>query len=1206
MPKPKRGRAEDDQPTLAGGSAAVRTPGESSSADAGVPSDAPTLVDLGKIGSNSPPPPRLSPVQRRTTTPGEPESTPILEPQSVLGQRYEILELLGQGGMGAVYKARDREVNQLVALKVIRPDLASNPAIIERFKQELILARQVTHKNVIRIYDLAEADGVKFITMEYVEGEDLRSLIHETKKLAPAEAVEIMRQVCLALEAAHSVGVIHRDLKPQNIMRDKTGRVLVMDFGLARTIEGSGMTQSGAMVGTLEYMSPEQALGKSLDQRSDLFTVGLIFYELLTGKMPFSADSALASLIKRTQERAVPISDHDHSIPGALSGVVSKCLERDSNLRYQTAKELLADLEGWQGKTAGATLSFPSVGTWAQGAWPWIAVSLVALVLMFVGVRYRETLFPLKPLQQAVVVKPDVSLAILPFRNASGDPALDWLGNYVAEMLQTQVGQSARVRIISPERVHQVLADLRISPDTSIDPSTVRRVAESSSADTLVWGQYSKFGDQLRIDATVQDLKHDRSVPLKIEGLAQQEIPVAIDRLGASIRKNLSVSPDVLKELKASSFQPTSKSVEALRDYNQGVQLLREGRNLEAIKILQVAIKEDPLFALAYSRLADAHSTLGYDSDAEQASRKAVELSQKLPLAESYLIGATHARIVRDDKKAIQAYENLSKTLPDNPEVQYELGSLYRDQADYDKARAVFGQILQGDPKNIRALWQMGAIEMMSGNAQAALDPLTKGLSLAIQADNQEQKGLILLAMGSTYRLLNKPDEALRSFQESLEVNTKIGQKRGMAADLISMAQVQALSGKSDQALANYNRGLQIEREIGAKKEAGDTLLELGNLYLDRGQHEQALKMYKDSLQIQRDSGDETYQALCLNNIGSLYLNRADYQEALTYLQQALQLRQKLNVAPAIAETLHNLGIAYDNLGQDEEAMSDFIRALDLYRKADDKHGAASQSHSMALIFAHQARYGAALAAMQDALKLLRDAGDRGIELAQSLSDLGEFLAEAGRGDEAGKPLDEAQELARQLKNNSLQATILNARGDALFYTGNTRAAKAIYEQAVRAASHGGDADVILVSEINLAKVALVEGRPAALPSEFTRLVQRANSLGRRQLALESSIYLAQAMINNKDYTRARRQLEQSMGSSEKLGMRMQTAKIHYLLGTSLRLSGSSSEAPGHYREALRLLDEMKKEPGANQLLDRSDLHTIYAESTRWIDVTKN
>src|SRR4029077_8341461 len=259
--------------------------------------------------------------------------------------------------------------------------------------------------------------------------------------------------------------------------------------------------------------------------------------------------------------------------------------------------------------------------------------------------------------------------------------------------------------------------------------------------------------------------------------------------------------------------------------------------------------------------------------------------SQQLPLAEKYLIEAGHARIVKDNKKAIEAYENLSKTLPDNGDVQYALASLYLDQSDYDKARALLSKILQADPKNIRALWKMGAVEITSGNSQAALDPLNKGLSLAIQLDNKEQKALLLLAMGVAYRLLNKPDDAMRSDQQSLEINKAIGQKRARAADLNEMAQLQVLRGKPDLAIASYSQALQIRKDIGAKKEVGDTLIDVGNLYLARGQLEQALKVYKESLQVQRDAADQTNQALCLNNIGNLYLSRGDNEGALTYLQ---------------------------------------------------------------------------------------------------------------------------------------------------------------------------------------------------------------------------------------------------------------------------------------------------------------------------------
>ena len=296
--------------------------------------DAPTLVDAGPIGRPQTPARRPSAPSSKNRTPAG-DSAAVFQIGEVVAARYEILQLLGEGGMGAVYKAADRTLDRFVALKVIRPEMASNPAILARFKQELLLSHQVTHRNVIRIYDLGESDGVMFITMEFIEGKDLRSLIREKVKFTPEEAVEVIQQVCQALDAAHSVGIIHRDLKPQNIMQDPAGRILVMDFGLARTFQGDGMTQTGAIVGTMEYMSPEQALGKDLDQRSDIFALGLILFELLTGQTPFHADSALASLIKRTQERAVSVSDIDAKIPGALTGIVSKCLERDVNARYQ-------------------------------------------------------------------------------------------------------------------------------------------------------------------------------------------------------------------------------------------------------------------------------------------------------------------------------------------------------------------------------------------------------------------------------------------------------------------------------------------------------------------------------------------------------------------------------------------------------------------------------------------------------------------------------------------------------------------------------------------------------------------------------------------------------------------------------------------------------------------------------------------------------
>ncbi len=280
-----------------------------------------------------------------------------LEPGMMLGERYEILKRLGEGGMGAVYKARDHELDRLLALKVIRPELAGHPDILRRFKQELILARQVTHKNVVRIFDLGTADGRKFITMDFIEGTDLKSIINERGKIPPVEAVPIVQQICRGLEAAHTEGVVHRDLKPQNVMVDDAGRVWLMDFGLARSMELSGLTRTGVLMGTPDYMSPEQARAEKVDARSDLFSVGIIFFEMLIGRLPFQADTLMAKLLQRVQQRAVPVNEIDPSIPADIAAVVSKCLEPDVSKRYQTTREILNDLGGGMSISSSSSAS---------------------------------------------------------------------------------------------------------------------------------------------------------------------------------------------------------------------------------------------------------------------------------------------------------------------------------------------------------------------------------------------------------------------------------------------------------------------------------------------------------------------------------------------------------------------------------------------------------------------------------------------------------------------------------------------------------------------------------------------------------------------------------------------------------------------------------------------------------------------------------
>lgn len=1138
----------------------------------------------------------------------------LLQPGDVLSGRYEILQLLGEGGMGAVYKAKDRELDRFVALKLIRPELASNPSILARFKQELLLSHQVTHRNVIRIYDLSESDGVKFITMEFIEGMDLRHLLLSRGKMAASEAVEMIRQICFALYAAHSEGVIHRDLKPQNVMQDKQGRILVMDFGLARSVDSDGMTQTGALVGTMDYMSPEQALGKELDRRSDIFALGLIFFELLTGKVPYQADTAIASLLKRNQERAIPAVDMDPSIPQGLSDIVGKCLERDLNRRYQNVQEILNDLDAWQGRKpiSASRIMAPedapqlTVTTTAppkkQLPWKWGAAALVAIVLAGAGWVWRGQIFSGATSTKAK--GPVASLAILPFHNASGDASLDWLGSSLAEMLSTDVGQSASLRTVSSDRLHQVLKDLHIDPSAQLDPQILRQLGEFSNAQTLVWGQYVKVGDQIRIDATLQDLKNQRTSSLKAEAPTEKDLLAAVDKLAQSIRENLALSPEIVKELQAQAFRPSSKSTDALRDYNQGIELVRQGNNLEAQKKFESATQADPEFALAFSRLAQTYSSLGYDNEAERYSRTAVELSQQLPAAERYLIEASHDKIENDTPKAIAAYENIAKAAPEDPDVQFTLASLYEAANDFDNAKARLTKVLEEDPKYVDALLARGRVEIKSGNPQNGLDFLNRALTLAIQLDNQEEKAAILQAIGVAYRLTDKPQEALQNYEQSMAIKRQIGDKRGIAVSLNESAQAQMMLGQPAAALASYNQALQIRREIGDKRGVADTLNDLANFYQDSAKPDDALKLYKEALQTNRDLGDESSQAMILNNIGTSYLAKGQYEDARTYYQQALQLREKLKVPDDIAETVRNLAATDAKLGQYDDALAQYLKALDLRRSTGDKAGAAVTSYDMGALFAYQGRFGAALNARQEALSAYRALKDRSYWMGEILSGHGESLAQAGRGSEAQADFDEALAIARELKNQSLVAQILRFQGDATAYRGDAKGARNFYDQSLQAATQAKDAENTLLARLAIAHNEVEQEHFAAAIPALKKLSQDAESQGLKYEAVRASIDMGEALAKTRALPQARQELERALNRTEKLGMRSLEARTETLLATVLRLTGSNSLALDHYHASLRLMDEIRKESGSDQILQRADFAATSSEAKRWAGIS--
>lgn len=1117
----------------------------------------------------------------------EGSATGELAAHQQFGDRFEILELLGEGGMGRVYKAWDRELERVVAVKTIRGEQAANPEVLKRFKQELLLARQITHKNVTRIHDMGEWEGVKFFTMEFIVGESLKDLVQKKGRLPVEQAVSIAKQILGALEEAHRQGVIHRDLKPQNIMIDPEGAAHVMDFGIARSVHDTGMTATGMVMGTPDYMSPEQARGVKAEAQSDVFSFGVILYELLTGALPYLGDTAASRVMARLTQGPKPVQEIAPEVPKFLANIVSKCLEVDLALRYKTVREILDDIDREQvDRTIHVRLQ-RAVARRKAG----LAAAVVTLAAVATAVYFAVSRHPPGRLGPGT---PAATLAIVPFGNATNDASLDWLGASLAEILTTEVGQSEQLRTVTSDRINQILSDLRLQPGSRIDSAMVARVAQFSNADTVVSGQYLRLGSQIRIDATVQDLKGNRTVALKAEAPNEAALIETIRSLAQDIRGNLGLSRDVLKELQASSFRPSSKSLQALRFYREGEQLLGQGRQVEALKRFEAAVGEDREFALAYAMLGQTYAGLGYDFEAEESLSAALELGAGLPQQEKYLISAIQAGVHKDYDKAIQSYENLAKAAPSNSDLQYRLAALHEAKGEYDRAQELYAKVLARDAGSLSALLALGNLECKRGRPQRAFEFLNQALSLTIQLGNEEERGSALFALGVAYRDLAKNEEAQRHFRDALEIQTRVGDKRATAETLKELAKLDWAAGRAEEAEASYQKALQIYGDIGDRSGAARVLLGLGDIHKRRGQYDKALEVFKASLQTLRELGDKRLESVCLDFIGGTYLERGDYADGQTYLELALTAREQLGDKALISETVHNLGELDLRKGRYDKAIDHYLRALELSREGGDDLGAAIESHSLGRVFGYQGRLGAAARATEDAVQSLRKAGEGGFWQAAVLSGRGNALNRIGRFDEARKSLDDALALARQLEIPTLVAQTLTLIGEGHFYQGDLERSRAPLEEALRVASEQKDETLVLPARVDLAKLEASEATGEAVIENLKGLAEKAQTLGLKYYWAECSISMAEVLLRAKRYPEARETLEGALRGAAHSGLRIHVARIRYLLGEAYRLEGNGAESDRHYREAVRLLEEIRQEAGTKDVLKRDDLSAIH------------
>jgi eukaryotic-like serine/threonine-protein kinase len=600
---------------------------------------------------------------------------------TVLGQRYEILVLIGQGGMGAVYKARDTELDRIVALKLIRPELTTNPEILKRFKQELILARQVTHRNVIRIFDLGQADGFKFITMEYLEGQDLRAVIREKGKLSPEDAARIVLQICRALEAAHSEGVIHRDLKPQNIMLDANGRAYVMDFGIARSAYLPGMTQTGALVGTPEYMSPEQAKGEKLDERSDLFSLGVILYELVIGQSPYYSDTPLATLWKRIQEKAKPLSELDPTVPKPLSDIVEKALEIEPANRFANAHEFAQHLESWLGispSMAGTIIAPTAVPLPAQKPiWKYTAIGAVVLLLAIAGFGLPGRFFS-RPSPTAAHAP--VSVLVADFTNHTGDPIFD---DTLEPMFNFALEGASFVNAFNRGNARKLLPH---STD-KLDEQSARLVAVGQGINAVVTGELSRRGDSYSVSATALDARNGNVIgKAEVTAANKDEVLLTIPKLAAPIRKALGDTTPESVQLQAAGGAFTAASLEAVHQYGTAMEQQFAGKMQDALQSFSKATELDPNFARAYSGISAAYGNLGRPSEADKYAKLAMQHIDRMTERERYRVRGLYYLGGGKWQKCVEEYGELIKRYPADNVGHINLSICYSQLRNWSKA----------------------------------------------------------------------------------------------------------------------------------------------------------------------------------------------------------------------------------------------------------------------------------------------------------------------------------------------------------------------------------------------------------------------------------------------------------------------------------------------------------------------------------------
>jgi len=695
------------------------------------------------------------------------QATPIeLKTGAIFAGRFEVIEELGRGGMGKVYKVLDKEVNEKIALKLLKPEIAADEKTIERFRNELKFARKIGHPNVCRMYDLNREGDTHYITMELVSGEDLKSTITRIGQLPTGKSISIAKQVCAGLAEAHRLGVVHRDLKPQNIMLDKEGNSRIMDFGIARSLKAKGITAAGVMIGTPEYMSPEQVEVKDVDQRSDIYSLGVILYEMVTGRLPFEGETSIAIAMKHKSEAPQDPGKLNTQIPEELSRVILRCLEKDKEKRYQSAGEVRAELDAIEkgmpttervvpkrkpitSKEITVTLSTKK-----------LLIPVLAVLAAVVAVVIVLLLLP-----QKEIVK--TSVAVISFENQTGEKSYDYLRKAIPNLLITSLEQSKYLSVTTWERMHDLLKQLGKEDEEVIDRELGFELCRMEGVKAIVLGSFVKAGDVFATDVKVLDVRTKKllkSAQSKGKGVGSI-LDRQIGELSKEISRGVGLSEQKIEPAQLRIADMTTSSMEAYKYFLQGREEYEKFYYDDSRKTLEKAVELDPEFAVAYLYLARALGSLGMSRERNSAYEKAKTLSQRASEKERLYIEAMFANSVEDDReKYMRILKQMAEKYPKEKRVHYSLASYYDTEEAFDKAIEEYTRALELDPNYGYALNSFAYMYSDMGEYEKAIEYF-KRYAAVLPGDANPVD-----SMAELYFRMGKLDEAIAKYKEALEI----------------------------------------------------------------------------------------------------------------------------------------------------------------------------------------------------------------------------------------------------------------------------------------------------------------------------------------------------------------------------------------------------------------------------------------------------